>query len=85
MNKRVNISFIVKKELTECLKGITYYCQIVFRLEAFVKESVDPEANSTQTYEAFSQCIIEFLKYFKKFLNSIGKILLKKGKIDFNL
>lgn len=46
--------------------------------------STNIDSAYTQTYEAFSQCIIEFMKYFKRVLNDIGRIVLKK-EIKFSL
>jgi hypothetical protein len=52
---------------------------MIIKLEEFVKNA--SQYSYTQTYEAFAQCITEFLTYFKKILNSLGCILVEKSKL----
>jgi hypothetical protein len=50
------------------------------KLESFINKCVDSTGvYSTQIYETFSQCLIEFLRYYKECLNKIGVELIKKG------
>ncbi len=49
------------------------------RLENFTKKCVNDPSYSTQVYESFSQCLIEYLRYFKQDLNKYGTIIVKKG------
>lgn len=77
----------LNKEIAECLEDIIYYSKIICKLEKFVSDCVKLDSYYTQIYESFSQCIIEYLNYFKNILNEIGSVLLKKEKkftlIDF--
>lgn len=60
------------------MKQIIFYSKIIIRLENFVQNSTNTSYSYTLTYEAFAQCIIEFLKYFKQKLNIIGEYFIKK-------
>lgn len=68
------------KEITECVAKVTYYGQIVSQIEEFIEKNAVNYNNSTQTYEAFNECLIEYLRYYKSTLNEIAIILEKKGK-----
>jgi hypothetical protein len=65
--------------LPECLNEIICYSKIIMRLENFTKKCVNDPSYSTQVYESFSQCLIEYLRYFKQDLNKYGTIIVKKG------
>jgi gamma-tubulin complex component 5 len=69
---------LVLKELPDCMKQIIFYSKIIIRLENFVQNSTNTSYSYTLTYEAFAQCIIEFLKYFKQKLNIVGEYFIKK-------
>ncbi len=60
------------------MKQIIFYSKIIIRLENFVQNSTNTSYSYTLTFEAFAQCIIEFLKYFKQKLNIIGEYFIKK-------
>ncbi|RNA24909.1 gamma-tubulin complex component [Brachionus plicatilis] len=68
-----------------CLHQVCYYANVVFRMEHFVKTLC--QTRDTQVYEAFGECIIEFLKFYKLNLNKIASQLAQKIKkftlIDF--
>ncbi len=65
--------------MPECLDEIIYYSKIVMKLEDFTKKCVNDSNYSTQVYESFSQCLIEYLRYFKQNLNKYGTIIVTKG------
>lgn len=60
------------------MQQIIFYSKIIIRLENFVQNSTNTSYSYTLTFEAFAQCIIEFLKYFKQKLNIIGEYFIKK-------
>ena len=50
------------------------------KLELFIQKCIDNRKEfSTQVYETFSECIIEYLRYYKESLNKLGVELIKKG------
>lgn len=58
------------------------------KIEQFIEKHVANYEKSSQTYEAFIQCLIEYMKYYKTTLNEIAAILDKKGewmKVELNL
>ena len=73
------------KELHMCLYQVCYYSNIVFEMDNFVKTLC--QTRESQVYEAFSECIIEFLKFYRQNLNKIASELFQKIKkftlIDF--
>lgn len=73
------------KELDMCLHQVCYYSNIVFEMDNFVKHLC--KTRETQVYEAFGECIIEFLKFYRQNLNKTASELFQKTKkltlIDF--
>lgn len=69
-----------KKELDECLSKVAYYATSVVRIERFMAEQASSYDESTQVYEAFIQCLVEYMNYFKTTLHTISTLVVKKGK-----
>lgn len=65
--------------MEDCLRNIGYYSKIVIKLELFIKKCSNDQEFSTQVYQAFSQCLIEYLRYYKQNLNTIAIDLARKG------
>lgn len=68
------------QELTDCLAKVARFGKVVVDIENFIQKQASEYDKSTQTYEAFIQCLIEFVAYYKATLNDIATILEKKGR-----
>lgn len=72
-------NFKIYKELNDCLTNVAHYSGIVVKIEKFIAQTFKDPNKSNQTYDAFIECLIEFLKFYKTKLNHLAVILEKKG------
>lgn len=69
------------------MSKVAAYATTVVKIERFMTGQAACYDESTQTYEAFIQCLVEFMKYFKTTLHEIATVLVHKEKkftlVDF--
>lgn len=67
------------------MANVAHYANVVVKIERFMRKQAANYDKSTQTYEAFIQCLIEFMRFYKSSLNQIATVLEKKGWLVYVL